>query len=1423
MVFLDSKVINMSTLWIPVLALPALFIVLPCIATGATFDLQGTNLVVTSDKLKVSFRGAEVVGILNQITGESYLGSPGPNSFFGLQSAVSPSPTLFSGNWALSGGGTAATFTASDATRIMSLTVSVDPRTQDVVLNADGKTNQAGVAALTWDANGFDMTAGKFILPAAGGISITAGTLAAQNRLSFGEEYTSSSQHWEAPLVVFQGTLGGTAIYSTDNQSLFKDLTIVANPQQTATAVFAAQAPAPWSKAAEAGPVEWRLAAYQGEWQAGARVYRDWHNATAPPATSPGTAWTSKIRTVVRLQFPPPYSAAQADALAKVLSPAQTLLYIVQWRSDGYDVNYPNYVADPSVKPLIDRAHQLGFHVMLHANMMGVSPASPDFTAIQQYQVRDPQYLQLQGWVGGNQASSFAYINPAAAAFRNLYVSRIANSLQTLLPDALHLDQSGFPWNDGNGPVGAMNYIQGSAQLHKDLAAAFPNLVFGGEGIYAGIAPFQSFVQMGHADSSPLFNPDIAPPVPITAYVLPNIHFYGGLGVPNPDEPDFQRHFQMFDGQSIQPDYFELLNNGIETPNYKLPDFARYMKMVSVIQQNDLVPDWDNFWNGAIVRYRGAGGAIATLTDSGTLVQFNLSSGTGTSSVYQRLHNSNQATSSAFVPGWPAWNGNRILGLDPAYQYWLDPITPNPNLAHITGLPAGVRLALGTGTLFTPDFAYFTLLPPASGGPSQDVADVTLSVPATVTASSIALQGGIVSIAGGSALIQGLPLNSTAVIFVTPPRAVTAGQSLVDLPPTASQTAAGHLAGTPDNPYCSACPPFTIGPQTSGGVNRARAIAGGPNPNTQSILSWAIQLPASAFSLSFGAGFPDSNSPVHAVLMTVRVNGTPLWQYNLAPQRGWQYGVVDLSPWQRKSALVELIADSLNANPIANIVWTDLTLGAAGGTCAASLNSSAPIATTPAGVTGTISVSSASGCNWSAASSAGWITVRPAVGVGNGAVNYVVGPNAGPARSSLITVAGHIVTVSQAAAPVPAIQAISDVWNYTTGIAPGAWVTITGTALASGSPQIWNLTGTQQLPTTLGGVTVTFNGAPAALLYVSPTQLNALVPASVVPGPVQIVVNGAAGSQFNVAAAATLPSVYAIPNTDGSAFFVTSALQGTGFLVGNGAVDPRVERAAVPGDILDLYAGGLGATADPSKFVTNQVFAGAYPLSAPVAVTVGGKTAQILFAGLTSPGLYLVRISIPPDLTAGPQPIKVSAGDAQTRASLTLMMGTRSANLVLNGSFESQFNGDWKFSNDGTTGAAATVQRTTATAVDGSYSVKISVSAAASHASANSPCLHCAVQFWHGGMSILQGGVYTLRFWAKTSGGRTMRVSFLKDGGDFHSYGLSTAVALGTDWQEYVLYFRATETAQDGRVNFYFGDQTGDSWLDATVLEGPTQ
>jgi hypothetical protein len=1154
--------------------LAAILFISPASLAAATFSAQGITLTVTSTKSIVSFNGADVVGITNQLTGESYLRAPSSSPILNLILTQPSSQGLTPGNWTLINGGTAATLVATDPVRTVTVTVSVDSTTQEIVVNVDGRSSQAGVSNLAWGVTGFDMSKGKFILPAMSGISLTATSLATQSAYYFA--LSDSTQHWDAPLSLFQTAQGGVAVYSTDTQSLFKNLTVLQNQQQTANESFGVEAPGPWNSATEAGPIEWRLAAYQGDWQAGARIYRDWHNTTMPPVPlTGGRAWASNIRTVIEFEYPHPYDTSTIDSLAAVLNPAQTLLYLPNWRSDSYDVNYPNYTPDPSTQALVARAHQFGFHVMLHTDMIGVSPLNSDYAAVQQYQARDPLSLQLLGWLWNNSPSTpnrYAFINPASATYRQLFLSRVSGAIQSLQPDALHLDISDTPVNDGNGLIAGMNYNQGAAQLHKDLLAAFPNLVLGGEGENDVLAPFESFAQdlPWLSDSNPNFNQADTPPVPITAYVLPNVSPYWHLGVPNPNEGGFLALLEQNEGQAVLPTYSVNNFSGTNVPDYSDPDVARFMKVVRAFQTNNLQPAWDSNWNGAELLYTGANGTSATLTDSGTLLQFNLISQSGTNNLYQRVHGSNQITSSASVPKWPAYNGNLTLGLDPAFQYWLDPPSNNPGPVHITSLPSGVRLGVGTGTLVTSGFSYFQLLPGTTppfdffgglwqahvgttyngvdgplvngataylttmtvGGASrqgifahppyigqqggetfleyrvpvpdgyaatlsfaggildgaiglrqgpmtfrveingtvewqQDIStggwqagtldlstfmlqtvtirfvtnpgpannsayawggwsalqlsvtskpaltDVVFSAPSSITASSIVVPGGSMNISSGTVSVAGIPLGGTSVVFTATPYAAGAGQTLMDIPFTKSQSSNGQLAGPSTVPYSG-----TIAATSAGGINKQRTIYGFTPLNGQFVLSWPLQLPSSSsLYLSFSTGLRDDAAPFNPnqdVLLYVRVNGIVLWSYRATLPSAWTYGEVDLSPWKGQSIVLELISDSDGPNGADWTSWAELTLDSAPTNgCGTALNPSGAISAASGGLNSMITVTTGSGCSWSTVSAANWISVTPTFGTASGTVGYSVNSNPGPPRQTTVAVAGHLIGVSQ--------------------------------------------------------------------------------------------------------------------------------------------------------------------------------------------------------------------------------------------------------------------------------------------------------------------------------------------------------------------------------------------------------------------------
>lgn len=212
--------------------------------------------------------------------------------------------------------------------------------------------------------------------------------------------------------------------------------------------------------------------------------------------------------------------------------------------------------------------------------------------------------------------------------------------------------------------------------------------------------------------------------------------------------------------------------------------------------------------------------------------------------------------------------------------------------------------------------------------------------------------------------------------------------------------------------------------------------------------------------------------------------------------------------------------------------------------------------------------------------------------------------------------------------------------SYAAGIAPGSWVTIFGSNLASNTTQAGaaNLVN-GSLPPILAGVSVQIDGQSAFMDYVSPTQINVQAPADTVSGTVSVTVTNANGA--SVAATATLMQF-------APAFFTSSgyvaAVRSDGTLI-TGSVPAKA------GDVLELYGTGFGPTSP--TIAPGLVFQGSAPTASTVSVTIGGTPATVQFAGLTAAGLYQINVVVP-NISSGDQSIVATVGGASTQSGVLL-------------------------------------------------------------------------------------------------------------------------------------------------------------------------
>jgi len=184
-------------------------------------------------------------------------------------------------------------------------------------------------------------------------------------------------------------------------------------------------------------------------------------------------------------------------------------------------------------------------------------------------------------------------------------------------------------------------------------------------------------------------------------------------------------------------------------------------------------------------------------------------------------------------------------------------------------------------------------------------------------------------------------------------------------------------------------------------------------------------------------------------------------------------------------------------------------------------------------------------------------------------------------------------------------------------------------------------------------ITVTVNGVPAAILYASPTQINAVVPfATAGPQPAQVVV-----SRFSFTANATVPVQATAPGV----FTATGTGTGQGAILNygdnwlpsglNGPGNP-----VNPGDAIVFWITGAGVwnPAVPDGLValastwSQNGLRPAYALAAtPVSLTIGGKPATIFYIGTSAymPWSALqVNALVPNDTPSGDQPLVITVG-----------------------------------------------------------------------------------------------------------------------------------------------------------------------------------
>jgi hypothetical protein len=384
------------------------------------------------------------------------------------------------------------------------LSVSVDDITGDLIIEPSAYSSRQGVLACRWNISGIK-PALDLVAPFFQGVKLKLDDPLLKNS-RWGWPF-----QWEAGLAIFQSKEGGFWIHTQDSRYRFKAL-------QTGTASDAfvigldSEANGPIDDNLSAGGICWRINTYRGDWKVPAEKYRQWYwkayNLEAEEQLR--QKWIRDVKFAISWC---PGNTDILDALAKKIDPSKVLLHFSNWRTDGYDENYPDYFASESAKVFLKKGREMGFHIMPHFNSIDMDPSNPVYDRVRDFPYRSVETKQLQGWswynsrvIGVPESNTnrmenrdkkvMVKIHPGLSMWRSILGERILTAAKELSLNTVFIDVTLCIWNIHNSIVESMPPTEGMNKLIRHVSELGNGLVVGGEGLNEITAQRQSFAQV---------------------------------------------------------------------------------------------------------------------------------------------------------------------------------------------------------------------------------------------------------------------------------------------------------------------------------------------------------------------------------------------------------------------------------------------------------------------------------------------------------------------------------------------------------------------------------------------------------------------------------------------------------------------------------------------------------------------------------------------------------------------------------------------------------------------------------------------------------------------------------------------------------------------------------------------------------------
>jgi hypothetical protein len=400
-------------------------------------------------------------------------------------------------------------YTLADPQHRVRILVSVAPCEDGLRFDAEVQAEEP-IWLAEWRLKGLQITSA--IIPALGGQVL-------EKRMPAGTTLTYKYPFWwNAQFLIGTTSSGGVWLRTKDADPRFK-LARIKRHTDSYEISYGFEVDAPLT--ATTLKATWYLDCYKGTWKVPVDIHREWM-ASAFSLTRcedhphfPG--WARDIDFILEIwgigkESPEPLHtfrqmSVRLKSWAKMHDPKKTLLYLPGFAEHGIDSRAPAYNpsselgGDDEFRTLMHLAHDLGFRVMIHTNVLAMTFDHPLFEKFRHHQVVDA-FGRTQGWgldIDGDWLAEpfFAYINPGVPEWGELMTNVIGDLVTRFEVDGVFLDQTLLAFNVSQGP----NFVSGMGKHISRLQHAYPHILFAGEGLHEQVLRQLPMAQIHGIDS----------------------------------------------------------------------------------------------------------------------------------------------------------------------------------------------------------------------------------------------------------------------------------------------------------------------------------------------------------------------------------------------------------------------------------------------------------------------------------------------------------------------------------------------------------------------------------------------------------------------------------------------------------------------------------------------------------------------------------------------------------------------------------------------------------------------------------------------------------------------------------------------------------------------------------------------------------